>query len=188
MPTLEEILAEIDSQEPGQTPPAVPEGSDNSVIKQLRDWGKENEKRAKEFEKTAKKASDALSVYQEKEKLTQISSVFKEVGLPEKNAALFQKLNPEGEVTEETVRAFAEEYALPLTPKEPPATEQEQQQKAFAGHQPQGWTPQAGSDASSSGQGKMSSQEFNDLYKTNPVAAVQAVREGRAELMTELPK
>lgn len=44
-----------------------------------------------------------------------IGQTFKTVGLNEKHAALFAKLNPEVEVTAEAVTAFATEYELPIT-------------------------------------------------------------------------
>lgn len=44
-----------------------------------------------------------------------IESTFKSVGLSEKHATLYAKLNPDGDVTEDAVKAFAVEYELPTS-------------------------------------------------------------------------
>ncbi len=80
-------------------------GSDSASMKELRDAYKRIEKENKAFKADqAKREADSRNAL--------VASTFKEVGLNEKHATLFAKVNPEVEVTADAVKAFAAEYDL----------------------------------------------------------------------------
>jgi hypothetical protein len=130
-------------------------------------------------------------------------TTFKEAGLSAKHAELYLATNPDGDISPDTVKAFAEEYGLqpaqaPAAPQPAPAAE---------GHLPADGSPPAvertlsdgaqpadaalaqvaaaaGSPQATIGAaapGKMSRTEFQRLLETNPSAAAQAYAEGRVE-------
>ena len=125
---------------------------------------------------------------------------FEKQGLTAKHAELYLATNPDGDVTAETVSAFATEYGLsPAATPQPPAD---------PAHMPaDGGTPPvertlvdgpakpvdaslasvggaAGTPASVLGSAlpaKMSRSEFNKLLQSNPEEAARAYSEGRVE-------
>ena len=66
----------------------------------------------KERDALAAQVKDLLPIKEQFE-TAQLRSVFTSLELPEKYADLYRKVNPQGEVTPEAVKAFAEEYSLP---------------------------------------------------------------------------
>ena len=125
---------------------------------------------------------------------------FEKQGLTAKHAELYLATNPDGDVTAETVAAFATEYglspaAIPQPPTDPahmpadggtppvertlvngPATPVDANLASVAGA--------AGTPASVLGSAlpaKMNRAEFTKLLQTNPEQAAQAYAEGRVE-------
>lgn len=102
-------------------------GTDSNPVKQVREALKRERQRAKELETQLNELAAFKASIEEKQRDEVLTVTFKEVGLNEKHAALFKKLNPEAEITADAVRAFASEYELPtvsgdvVTPPEAPA-------------------------------------------------------------------
>jgi hypothetical protein len=84
----------------------------NKSFADLRKYAKRMEREVKE----AKAANETLTAFQAEvlaeRKAAALDTVFKEVGLSPKHAALFAKVNPDAEPTADAVKAFAAEYEL----------------------------------------------------------------------------
>lgn len=89
-------------------------GSDNPNFKQLRDYAKKLEKQLTKAGKDLETLQAFKAEVEASQRQATVAQVFGEVGLSEKHAALFARLNPEGDVTVEAVRAFATEFELPV--------------------------------------------------------------------------
>lgn len=85
---------------------------DNKSFADLRKAYKRSERQLKATEKELAELRDFKQVIVQQQRESQLASVFAEVGLNTKHAALFEKVNPEAEVTPEAVQAFAAEYDL----------------------------------------------------------------------------
>ena len=110
------------------------------------------------------------------------TEAFKALKLSEKQADLFLRLNPEGEVTAEAVRAFATEYGF--TPQEASSEEGEETKTdegtAFKPVSTSEGTPAAGK--------MLNAIEWFELYQTNPGEAMALANRGKVKLQAELPK
>ena len=93
----------LDDEDETQVPQG---GDDNANFKQLRDYARklERDNKAKERE------IERLATYEAKDRVTTL----KGVGLSEKHAALFLKVNAEEAITPELVQAFVTEYEIPV--------------------------------------------------------------------------
>jgi hypothetical protein len=83
--------------------------AESSVIKGFRKREKDLTRQLKEYETRVAE----LTPIKEEFEATKLRNVFASLELPEKYADLYRKVNPQGEVTPEAVKAFAEEYSLP---------------------------------------------------------------------------
>lgn len=97
-------------------------GQESTSFKQVRDYAKRLERQSAAQEKELEKLRTTVATIETERRTSQIASVFKESGLSEKHAALYARVNPEGDVTVESVTAFATEYELPRTQSGEPAT------------------------------------------------------------------
>lgn len=113
------------------------------------------------------------------------TTTFKEAGLSAKHAELYLAANPDGDISTESVAAFAKEYGLqPAAPAAPPAEAPDAAPAAppvpsMAGMADAAGSPQA--QAGAAAPAKMSKDEFERLLVDNPQAAAQAYAEGRVE-------
>jgi len=134
-------------------------------------------------------------------KTFQATVTFKEAGLTQKHAELYLRANPDGEVTPDAVKSFAEEYGLapqvapPANPDSghlpadgsPPPVERTLADgpqtppvdRSLASLAGAGGTPEA--QAAQAAPARMDRREFESLLKENPEAAAQAYREGRVQ-------
>jgi len=85
---------------------------DNSSFAELRKAYKRTERQNKAFEKELTELREFKTTVVQEQRKGQIESVFTEVGLSPKHALLFEKVNPEAEITPEVVQTFAAEYDL----------------------------------------------------------------------------
>jgi hypothetical protein len=92
-----------------------PAGSENANFKQLRDYAKKLEREVTSAKKELTTLREFKVTAEASVRQAQVAEVFKGVGLADKHASLYLKVNPEGEVTLEAVEAFATEYELPRT-------------------------------------------------------------------------
>lgn len=90
-----------------------PVDGDNTNFKQLRDYAKKLERERNALQKKVEPLEAYKAQIETEKKQASVSKVFESVGLAAKHATLFLKINPEGEVTPDSVAAFAEEYELP---------------------------------------------------------------------------
>lgn len=107
MDKIEEILAALDDSDDDKPDEPTSEDTppkDNSAIKQIR-------AAVKEWEKRAKAAEAKVQEYETKEREATVKGVFKELELPEKQAALFLKTH-EGDVTADAIKQFVVDYGL----------------------------------------------------------------------------
>jgi hypothetical protein len=86
--------------------------SENQSFAELRKAYKRTERQNKAFEKELADLREFKSTVVQEQRRGQVESVFKEVGLSPKHALLFEKVNPEAEITPEVVQTFAAEYDL----------------------------------------------------------------------------
>lgn len=118
---------------------------------------------------------------------------FGEAGLSPLGAELFVATNPEGDITVDTVKAFAEKYGVgsvatgepeggeAADETTPPSTEGlKNMERAGSGSG-------AGSQQGAGGEKTLSSKEFTDLLKRDKAAAQQALAEGRVVLRDDNP-
>lgn len=143
------------------------ERKESNPVKQLRDALKAAQKEAKESKKELEELRAFKSDYERRERAQSATQAFSKLGLNEKHAELFVKLNPEAELTEEAVKTFATEYGLPVT--EQATTDETTPEEA----------PFAPADVGSSGEGYISRQQLDEMYKSNPQRAIGMLRSGR---------
>jgi len=155
MDDLEQLIAEVEGTEEPQRKEANP-------VKQLRDALKAKDKERKELLTELEELRSFKQEMAHRESVANAAKVFSAVGLSEKQAELFIKLNPEAEVNPETVREFAESYGLPVSEKE---ASQDVPFKPVEGGVP--------------ADGKLSRDDLSALYRENPAAALKALQDGR---------
>lgn len=85
---------------------------DNPSFKALRQAFKRQEKQIKALEKEIEPLREYKTTTEAEKRGTAIEAAFKEVGLKPEHAELFSAVNPEAEVTAESVQAFAAKYGL----------------------------------------------------------------------------
>lgn len=143
----------------------------SSPFRQLRDYAKKLEKELKAAQKEAEELRQFKAQREAEERKTAIIGALREIGLPEKHVELFQAVRPDVEPTVDAVRSFAEEYGL----VRPSATTE-----SGSGFSP---APPSGVPAGSK---RYSSDEWWELYRSNPAEAMKAAAEGRVEFETKL--
>jgi hypothetical protein len=167
-------------------------GSENASFKQLRDYARKLEKENKSFEKELTALREFKAESDIKARQAHVSSVFKEVGLSEKHGALFARVSPDGEVTRETVLAFAQEYELPMSERSEATSSQEASPaptdgdivelvQPAANQQSAGFAPTAPSGAPT-GSVVTDFQEAVKLMTTNPQEYMRLREAGRIKL------
>lgn len=142
----EEILAALqradDLEEAGakDKPEADPaDAPESNTMKAVREYGDSWKKRARDAEKRLAELEAAVAERTEKERRTTVETVFKGLELPDKQVDLFLKVH-EGEVTDESIKQFVQDYGLKDLSGEgvTPSSEKE------AGFQPGGGTGSVG--------------------------------------------
>lgn len=173
MPTVEEILRDLeaDDESTGDGADETPDAPDTATIKAVRDWGKGWEKKAKAQEKELEKLRTFQTEVTERERTATVAGVFKELGLPERQAELFLKTN-EGEVTADVVRQFVTDFGL--VPSGEGKGEEPEEKKGF---EPGGISPQGTSPKPT----LVTPQELLKILKEDPARADQLVAEGKVQ-------
>lgn len=138
-------------------------GAESQNMADLRKYAKSLEKKYGQAEKEVARLSEFESTVLGERREQAVQGAFTEVGLNPKHAELFKRLNTEGEVTVDAVKAFAAQYEL--------ATVQGEQVENPPAAPPAGFTPvTAGSPAPLA---KMSMDDVNKLLSDGQLAAVQ---------------
>lgn len=163
---------------PDYDPDLIGEGNEEDIdsqrsgpFRQLRDYAKKLEKELKAIQKEAEELRQFKAQREAEERKAAIAAALKEVGLPEKHVELFQAVRPDAEPTVDAVRKFAEEYGL-VQP-----SEKTESGSSFSPAPPSG-VP--------AGSKRYSSDEWWELYRSNPAEALKAAAEGRVEFQTKL--
>lgn len=149
----------------------TPQGDKGSnPVKQLRDALKAAQKEAKESKKELEELRAFRTEYENEQKISTSAKSFEKFGLTQKHAELFHKVNPDGDVTDDAIKAFAEEYALPFKAPEP-----------VDGDEPQSRDiPFEPADVGSTGDaGFVNREQLDAMYKSNPQRAIQLLKSGR---------
>lgn len=107
------------------------ESEANQSFAELRKAFKRSERQRKAIEAELEPLREFKAHVEQEQRKGQIETVFQQVGLSPKHAVLFERVNPEAEVTPEAVQAFASEYELVTQAGDP----------VSAPEQPQGFTP-----------------------------------------------
>lgn len=181
--TADEILRALqnggDTGEGGEGKVEANESDENSVIRGLRDQIKEKNAQLKTLGEEVGTLREFKTTVESERKTATVTDVFKGLGMDEDKAkaqsTLFLKVH-EGDVTPEAVKQFLVDYKLVESIEGVQTSEQNAQ----------GFTP-ANTGGSSSGSQIMSAEDANALKKSNPASYLQAVRDGRVPLLTELP-
>ena len=143
----------------------------NASFKDLRKAYNRAEKERKALEAEAIDLRTFKATTVEKERAVQLEVILKESGLSPKHATLFTKLNPEAEITPETVLGFAKEYDLVKSDGEGV----EVPEKPASGFNPV--STGVGGDLKT-----YTREELDVLVYTNPDLANKLIQEGRVEL------
>lgn len=166
--------------------------NDNQNFKQLRDYSKKLERQVNSGAKELEELRKFKQEVEAERRTMSVAQIFKKVGLSEKHAGLFAKLN-DGDVTEDAVIQFATEYELPRTEvpvaDEPEPTDTVQSGEireiapAEAGSAPvvQGFAPASGAQLPG---GKIITtvEEAIEVQTTNPAEFARLYQAGRVKL------
>ena len=147
------------------------ESKESNPVKQLRTALKAAQKQAKESKKELEELRSFKETYEHEQRVSNSSKVFEKFGLTQKHAELFLKVNPEAEVNDDSVKTFAEEYALPF--KAPEGAE--------TGEAPEPDTaPFVPADVGTTGgAGLVTREQLDAMYKTDPQRAISILKSGR---------
>lgn len=159
MPEFDPDLIDEEHEDEGDSQKSGP-------FRRLRDHAKKLEKELRALQKEAEELRQFKAQREAEERRAAIREALKELGLPEKHVDLFQAVRPDAEPTVDAVRRFAEEYSL----IQPSATTE-----SGSSFSP---TPPSGVPAGSK---RYSSDEWWELYRSNPAEAMRAAAEGRVE-------
>jgi hypothetical protein len=94
---------------------ALEDGGDagsNKNFADLRKYARKMEREAKAANAKVEELSTFQASVLEERRTAALDTVFKEVGLSPKHAALFAKVNPDADITADAVKSFAAEYEL----------------------------------------------------------------------------
>ncbi len=150
---------------------------DNRTIRELRARIKELEGSEKRLKKLEPELNELRTFKAEQEGRVRVSSAekaFEAAGLPTGLADLFAEKH-EGDITEDAVKAWAEQRGLTPAPKETP-TEQPQPQPVVGGFE---FTPTV--QGAPPAPQKMTALDAIAQFSGNPQALAEAVRNGRIE-------
>ena len=147
---------------------------DSNPMKELRDHTKALERERKTLTKELDELRAWKADREHADRSKSVTGVFSDLGLGEKQAELYMKLNPEAESVEPgDARAFAEEYGWAVTSSD------EESADTSAGFSPS----QASSGIPAKGQ-RLSSEDFWKLVKENQAEALKMARDGRVDFKT----
>lgn len=165
--------------------PSITENEEETETKDNPTPFQQLRKHARDLEKSLKAREDELDELRKfraesetRQKNELLKAAFEQVGLTAKQAELFSAARPDAEPTVEAVRTFAQEYGFIDAPE---AEEKDDDKSADEGSFAP--TPQAGVPPHKA---RMSSDQFWELHKKNPVAAMKAAQEGRVDFKTTL--
>ena len=140
-------------------------------VRSLREALKAKEKEARNLAKELKELQVFKAEYDQKEKIRSLAETFTQVGLTDKHAELFYKLNPEAEATVESVSAFANDYQLPLK------LENSENETPSADNKP--FIPASGGSADETGY--VSREQLDQMYAENPRKAIEVLQSGKVK-------
>ena len=164
---LDTILRDLDLESDEEHEEVINEANESETLKKVRAWGKQQEKDKKELAKVVKELSAFRETIETTRKESAAGEAFKEIGLSEKQAKLFLRDFEGDEITTEVVKEWAVEYDLVSAEGGKPAPKNE------------GFVPNHLSNPSVfANSGKMTTEEWNNLKKNNPGAALQALSDG----------
>lgn len=178
MPTIEEILANLDSVDDGSSDTdEKPAGSQEGDAKGLRAELEKYVKKANSLEKKYNAVAAEFEKQREEQRTLSTTSTFKELGLTEKQAQLFLKTN-DGDVTKEAIEAFVEDYGFK------PAENKDAANDSGGTFKPGSGVADAGAGTTA---GFMSEEEATQLRRTDARAYARAIQEGRVATKSERP-
>lgn len=151
------------------------EDQSSGPMKSLRNHAKKLERQLKALTTENEELKAFKSAAETETLKNTTASIFKELGLTDKQAELYTKVNPDVLATPELAKAFATEYGWQL-----PEVEESEEEGESAPFAP---LPTSGAPAPT-GQ-IMDSDKWFDLYKTNPAEAIRIANKGRVSLLTE---
>lgn len=96
------------------------EGLESSAMKQVRDHAKALEDQLKAERKWRKDAEPELERFRGTERAARVHQTFQDKGLSERDAKVFLLAHPDGEVNDERLSTFAQEWGINLTPEPEP--------------------------------------------------------------------
>lgn len=149
----------------------------SNPMKTLRDHAKSLERKAKAYEKELEELRAFKVKFESEAKSRTAGEIFSQLGLSEKQAALFLKVNPDAEVDLASAKAFAEEYGFAID---------ESQVDESEAVETGGFSPSPTTGGKPAPGKIFSSEEWYALYKENPAEAMKIANQGRVKLQTEL--
>lgn len=145
-------------------------------IKELRAQARRLAKELKEAKAANEDLAKFKTEYESNEKAKVAAKIFTDLGLPEAQAKAFIRLNPDAEATADAVKVYAREYGLVTADAE---VEEEVVETTFR---------PISTGGTSTVKGTMKHEEYEDLMRTNPQAALQAVAENRVQGLMSTPR
>jgi hypothetical protein len=124
----------------------------------------------------------------------QARDAFRSAGFKAVHGDLYAAQYPEGEMSADSIAAFAKEYGLAAEEAQAAAEPQEEEAEtgaktgaALSGMSRSGSRPGDGGQPAAGADKTMTRQEWVELSKSDPVAARKAVREGRVQIRKDNP-
>jgi hypothetical protein len=174
-------MSDLGGYDPDEdTPPAPEDKAAKDAEARANRLEAQNRKQEKELQELREYVGQAKAEKRQNE----VAGAMTEAGLPAGLASAWIAMNPDAEITPESVTEFAS--TLGLTPKEDKPSESKNTPP-----QPQGSTPPVewhnpqSSGTTTLQAPKMSFKELDQLMRTNPMAAREALKEGRVEMDVE---
>lgn len=152
-----------------------------STMRDLRNHAKALERKLKQAEKELEDLRGYRESVETEKKFTESNKIFESLGFSSKHADLFRAVNPDVIPDEEAIKEFATAYDIQLFEKDDdvaPAADPLVRDVPF----------KPVSSGQPTGRKRYDGVEWWDFYRENPGAALLAVKEGRVDLLTELPK
>lgn len=167
-------MSDDDLFDTDETVEPTDESNTSSVVRSQRAHIKQLEKEIKAARKDAAEVEELRAFraqYEQTQKTSQAKAVFTELGLPDKAADLFVKVNAETDPTPEAVREFAETYGF-LQPR--PAEEEDEAPQAVPVFVPTvGGTPPTPK--------QYSAEEIRRIGVKNPAEALRLIAAQKGE-------
>lgn len=167
-----------DSDDEGQD---EQDSGSNNPLRDARNQLKAERKSRRELQKQLEELKPLAEEFKARKQIEGALSVFKEIGLDERHAKAFTQLNPETEATEANVIEWAVGFGLveESDDENDDTSTQEVETRGFAP------TPTSGQPI---GGKLLSREEWRDMQREDPQAAVRAFREGRVDTKHLLPE